>query len=309
LVDELRQLRRGRGIHATRPPSGISPTLRRVCGIDDDDSTAAVTRKLMLGLRREAERLPPDLRAAVIAGLALDGPETGLLLQRMDALADEVNRDSRTVRRRVDEGLRVLGELIEGERAGAADSGIGLDWYVEECETVVRLDRAGPEAFERRKIRTHSGVDHLDLFFTLPRVSDGAHDLEVDVVYGGRLALKEHETPSRFRMTLELASALEPGQDHEYAVIYRIPPGQRMAPRYVYTPKQRCDAFSLRVRFDTERPPDSVWRISEAFHRDVDDAVPGPDNLITPDRFGEVRVQFAGLLPGHGYGVAWSPTK
>src|SRR5205823_7552443 len=85
----------------------------------------------------------------------------------------------------------------------------------------------------------------------------------------------------------------------------RVPRDQLMRPHYVFTSPRRCDLFDLRVRFDPARLPDRVWRVSEAFHRDVDD--PGPsDDLLTVDSAGELHVEFHDVRPGFGYGARWS---
>jgi hypothetical protein len=74
---------------------------------------------------------------------------------------------------------------------------------------------------------------------------------------------------------------------------------------YAYTPTTRCDRFHLRVRFDPGRAPERIWRVADAFHRDLDErTVEGEP--VELDRCGDLRVDFDDLLPGYGYGIQWS---
>jgi hypothetical protein len=95
------------------------------------------------------------------------------------------------------------------------------------------------------------------------------------------------------------------GESHTYSVLTQLPPERLMQKHYAYTPYTPCDFFDLRVRFDRKNVPGRVWRVSEAFHRDLDERhVVG--ELLTVDPSGEVHLTFEGLVPGLGYGVQWA---
>jgi hypothetical protein len=59
------------------------------------------------------------------------------------------------------------------------------------------------------------------------------------------------------------------------------------------------------VRFDPERAPERIWRVAEAFHRDLDERVMDGEPLH-PDSCGDLQTSFEDLLPGYGYGIQWA---
>jgi hypothetical protein len=79
----------------------------------------------------------------------------------------------------------------------------------------------------------------------------------------------------------------------------------QMQPHYVCVPKHRCDMFDLRVRFDLEKMPEHIWRLVDAFQRDVDDPAPSGE-ILPPDAAGEVHTMFRQLTPGRAYGIRWT---
>ncbi len=44
-----------------------------------------------------------------------------------------------------------------------------------------------------------------------------------------------------------------------------------MRPYYVFTPVLRVDHFDLHVRFGPDKPPGRVFRVADAFDRDLDE--------------------------------------
>src|ERR1700677_365038 len=72
LADELRHLRRGRGVMAADLCERIGPKLRALAGIEAADSLEESRHRLILFLDGLAKVLPEDLSVAFGAGLALD---------------------------------------------------------------------------------------------------------------------------------------------------------------------------------------------------------------------------------------------
>jgi hypothetical protein len=141
--------------------------------------------------------------------------------------------------------------------------------------------------------------------FTMPPTSDDAvPEVDVEPVYGVTVNGVERIRRSRFVLRLGLPKPLAAGEEHEYAVITRPPTDQPMRQHLVYFPERRCDEFDLRVRFDQSRLPEQVWRMAEAFPRDVDEIRPS-DEILVPDLVGEVRVTFDHPRVGFGYGAQW----
>jgi hypothetical protein len=309
LTDELKRLRKGRGVHAPNIAARVGPGLRRLCGIRADDGPAAVRDRLTATLREHAGRLPVDLRMALLVQLGLHEvavqPQLG---ERLDWLAGQISRDARTARRRADLACERFAEVAAAlpvEPAGPPGDG----WYVEQFTALVLLDGSTPEVTEtRRVIATRDGIDELDTEFSLPRhPANGrpAHDLGAALLYGGRLVRSQRRSASHFGFSVVLPAALDAGQQHEYALRLRIPPGQPVRPHYVFIPHRRCDLFEMRLRFDPERIPRLLWRVAESPVRVIDDGEPSGE-LLRPDAAGEIHQIFPGPRQGFAYGVQWN---
>jgi hypothetical protein len=313
-LEELKTLRKGRGVLALKIGGQVGPALRAFCGIARAEASESVRAKVTDRLADLARTLPDDLELAVRAGLALHPQAQQLFLShRIQWLAEQLDRDERTARRRMDEGLHRLAEAAARHITAAHMPDEG--WYVEEFYAVLRLDLPCAEAIERRRIiAERDGIDHIDAMITLPREdadSTTSHDLHVEVVYGATLIRTEHISRSRFRFVLELPTVLRAGDRHEYALLFRVPPRQLMRTHYVLVSPRRCDLFDLRVRFDRARPPVAVWRAAGVFYVGLDDMQSGGE-MLTTDKAGEVHQQFRNLKPGFSYGILWKnppPTR
>jgi hypothetical protein len=227
------------------------------------------------------------------------------LQDRVGWLAARMKRDVRTARRRMDEAcVRLADALSTAASAGTGWRGPG--WHVHSFDAVVLLDGDHPVTIERRLIVAgRDGLDQIMLGWSLPVDADSGRDLDVRVLYGGVLADREQQTATRFKLALDLPFPLRIGERHEYSVMTQLPPDRLMRDHYAYTPYTPCDFFDLRVRFHRKRVPARLWRVSEAFHRDLDERHVEGEPLIA-DPCGEVRLQFDDLVPGYGYGIQWS---
>ncbi|HWM03902.1 MAG TPA: hypothetical protein VNP92_16325 [Actinophytocola sp.] len=308
LIDELKRLRKGRGVHSTNIAERTGPALRRLCGIGAQDSPAATRDRLALTLRDLAGRLPDDLRLALVAQLGLhDEASQPRLGERLEWLAERIARDARTARRRADQAFERLAEVADTLPTEPTEPGDG--WYVRRFSALVRLDGRTPEITETRTIvATRDGIDELDTEFSLPRHPADrrpTHDLGAAMLYGGRLVRKDRRSESHFEFTVELPLTLGVGQHHEYAMRLRVPSGQPVRPHYVFIPHRRCDLFEVRLRFDPLLVPRTLWRLTETPLRVVDDAQPSGE-LLQPDAAGEIHQIFTEPRQGFAYGVQWS---
>ena len=309
LLEELTTLRKGRGLNSVGIQREVGPTLRALCGIVSDDQQGTVRRKLGRQLDQWAGRLPPDLGLAARAALALH-PEAQqrFLTERTHWLAQRIDRDGRTARRRMDEALRLMADL-GGEQSFTAVGGEppAEEHYIAEHWALVRLDQPTLETHERRVVVSNvDGLEEVDTVLSLPRdplARPGAQQLHMEVLYGALLVDRIRETESRFRYKLRLPSPLKAGQSHEYSLLYRIPPKQFVRPHYVFVPHRRCDALTLRVRFGADRLPSDVRRVDYGFLRDLDDELVG--DKITLDSAGELYLRFSSLVTGMAYGARW----
>jgi hypothetical protein len=317
VVVEVKSLCRGRGLLAPDLDTRVGPLLAKLADLGGIPDGPARRSTLTSWLASRADSLPEDLRVVARVALGLDPRARHRFLgERLGWLAEDLGRDRRTVRRRADEALRLLAELALEHTATpaahvgatAADSAPTQGWYTESIEIVVRLDGPDPEILMKRRIvPVDDGIEQVTLAVSLPRPHPGTpagRDLSADVLFGGLLHRRERTSESHFRFVVLLPRRLRVRERHEIGLRLGIPPGQRMAPHFAFTPFGRCDELLLRVRFPATRPPTRVWLLQAVPPRTADDE---PDNLpvVQPDRAGEVQGRFTSLSPGLGYGFRW----
>jgi hypothetical protein len=306
LVNELKALRKGRGIFVSHIGKRVGAALRDVCDVTDADGPAVIRQKVARRLEVLAGALPADLRVAVMAAFGI-WPDARLPLyqDRVSWAANRLNRDPRTARRRIDDGIQQLAQLATVAEVPAPrcappvpDSPIG--WHTTELRITLALDRDRPEVLEQRRIiASRDGLTELDLAatFALPEEYVSHRERGVSVFYGGTLADRGAEP------ALALPMPLRRGQEHEFALHFRLPDGHRPRPHFACVPRHPCDLFDLRVRFGGEPPP-RIWSVRSAFPRDVEEPVSGEP--LSADPAGEIHLTFRGLTPGLAYGARWT---
>ena len=286
LVRELKSLRKGQGVHAGRIERRVGPAMRAACEIDGSDGPVTVRRKLTARLSELIQQLPADLRLACLVAFGIDSDaRQPLYQQRVLWVAVRMDRDERTVRRRVDDAINQLAELAatSGDRTGG--------WRTAELTVAVALDQDRPEVLEQRRIiAEQDGLRELELVAPIPLAEP-----DVQVLYGGTLVL----TDGGF--TLALPAPVSKEERHDVAVRFRLPTRQAMRPYLLCVPRRPCERFDLRVRFDQDREPPTVFALRGAPRED-----PLHDGHQHPvDRAGEIHVRFHQLTPGLAYGARW----
>ncbi|MFI9006775.1 hypothetical protein ACIGNX_06020 [Actinosynnema sp. NPDC053489] len=293
LVRELKSLRKGRGVLAGRIGDRVGPVLRATCGVTEGDAPGAIRRKVSARLAELAGRLPEDLRLATLAAFAIEpGARQPLYQERVYWAAVRLDRDPRTVRRRVDEAIDHLAELAAdapGDRPGDRSA----DWRTAELHAVLTLDRPHPEVIERHRVVADRD-DLRELPLTPPLPLDRA-GVEVGVLYGGTLL--DRPTP-----TLALPTPVAGGHAHDFAVRFHPPTADATRPYLVHVPQRPCDLLDLRVRFGPTAAPPEVWALHGT---DSHETTGGHRQHVDPA--GEVHVRFRHLIPGLAYGVRWEP--
>jgi hypothetical protein len=118
LIAELKILRKGRGVFVARIDERVGPALRALSGVADGASTAELRRGLAELLKRPAAELPEDLRVAALVALGLyPGARLPFYQERIRWLAEYLQRDERTARRRADQAIEQLAELASAPAA------------------------------------------------------------------------------------------------------------------------------------------------------------------------------------------------
>src|SRR5262249_33507520 len=109
---ELKTLRKGRGIYVPQIGDRVGPALREVCGVVVGDTAGEMRRKVASRLEEMGARLPEDLQVAGLAALAIHaGARLPFYQDRIRWVARYLDRDERTARRRVDDGIGQLAEM------------------------------------------------------------------------------------------------------------------------------------------------------------------------------------------------------
>jgi hypothetical protein len=204
------------------------------------------------------------------------------------------------------EGRLALREPPALAQSGPAGAPHG--WYVETFHALLRMDTPEPEAIEHRVIvAVQDGLTELPTSISVPRTpEDGGerHELHAELLYGGSLEQCEQPFESYFRHVIALAAPLRAGQRHEYQIRLRVPPGQPMSPHYAYVPFLRTEYFRLRVRFPRDDIPRTIQTLCGTPPAVIYEHAPA-GRVLSPDRFGEISVEFHHLEPGHAYGMRW----
>lgn len=304
VIAELKALRKGRGCYTNDIAERIGQTMREVCGVLPEDNAAETRRKVVNRLAELTKMLPTDLAAAVRAGLALtEDFRQQFYNARIDEAARLIDRDARTVRRRVDDGLVQLADLaVESMAESASDRprSSSTKWHTDRLSVYVTLDGPVPEVLEFREIVSDvDGLTELDLAVSL--ASDGTGDeLRTDVLSGGRLTRQEMQTHDRYGLFLTLPNALNRGDRHAILLRFRA----QLEPFYVCVLRHHCGRFDLHVHFSVDDPPRKVWLLDGAFQNDATHGGPG-DVVAEVDAVGEVHVDFTDLQPAFAYGLKW----
>ncbi len=182
---------------------------------------------------------------------------------------------------------------------------------------MLRLDTPTPESHERRRIvATRPGLTHVMAWMDMPKDPHEARPpgVRADVLYGGRLVRRPSQVGNRHEFVIELPAPLDQGAQHEYALILRVPEGERMRSHYIFTPEYQCNAFDLTVRFDLSHPPLWIRPVAGETVRTFDDTSRGSEQAgengseqVKPDGAGEVHLRFENPVMYLGYGLQWCP--
>lgn len=299
--DELLEIPRGRGMQAEDVADRIGPGLRAACGVTAADSPAVVRRKVGRRLVGLCDRLPVDLKISVLAGLGLHPHANHQFLQdRMAWAARQINRDHpRAAARRMRVAFRILAEQLDDAVQNPA---LHDGWHTWSLRALLRMDVDPPQLVEDRVIV--ASAEHLDEISIRLSAATPENPVLATALYGGEITDSERVTPSHHTFVLRLPRPLHAGEHHEYGARFTGVPRAVFRPFYVLTPLQPCERFTVRVRFGVDVPK-RIWRVNGIPARAIDDFEPA-DDVLEPDRLGEVTLEFAGLHQGLSYGMHWA---
>jgi hypothetical protein len=307
LGEELSQLRRGRGVMAENLPDRLGPVLYGMASIEPGGNDDEMRKRLVGFLENLAAGLPEDLQTAFAAALALrEDVRFRFLEERMQWLANWLQRDVRTARRRVDDAIRLVDAAVSLPARAAGDY---ENWHLARLRALLILDGAKPLAIEERTlVADRDDLAEIQVATSIPAprgTHPQGHRAELKVLYGGSLTGSSWPTETYLRYTIQLPQPLRRGQSHEFGISIATPPGQPFNPRYAIQPLRRCDEFDLRIRFGAAAQAPSVWRI-DGLPRGMVDDFADPDALLHPDTTGDIHMRYQHLKMGLVYGARWS---
>jgi hypothetical protein len=308
LAEEFRRLRRGRGLHATGLAERIGPLLTELLDPPADATDRELRRRLRVLVDQLTSGFPEDRREAVLSALAADERAANRLSDRTAKLAAESNYAERTVRRRIHEAFDELAAAAAVELTGRDREG---GWYLRRLDSLLRLDGPGPEVTEKRTIvaRRRDGLERIRTRFSVPSTAKRVlpeTDLQVSARYGAVITKLARKSDALFEMEIEFPEPLPFGQEHEYELVFRLPPSWPLEPYYAMVPMVDCDAFRLRVRFGLDRLPLSVVCLDGLEYQEFRGRL-APGRTVRLDSFGEAALSFERLVPRRMYGIEWLP--
>ncbi|OLZ43520.1 hypothetical protein BS329_39015 [Amycolatopsis coloradensis] len=232
-----------------------------------------------------AEQLPDDLRLAALAAFAICADaDQPLYKDRLRWTATRVDREPRTVRRRVDEAITMLADLAA---AGEKSAGRTANWHTAELNVAVVLSGQRPEVFEHHRVTAgQDGLRELDL-------PTSVSPDEATLFHGGTL------TTHHGGVRLTLPKPLSRGESHEFAMLFHP---RRLSGRLVYVPSRMCERFDLRIRFG--EAPEGVSKLDGVFQEDLAGRHHRGERCL-PNPADELHLRFGQLTPGLAYGARW----
>ena len=308
VLEELKALRRGRGLHGRDVGAQIGPLLSAVAGIREDMDLGQRRQRLIEKIEATMMYLPAELETSARAALGLH-PDARFrfLAERMTWLAHDLDRNERTAARRVDDALSLLAEHLvtaRDESTSPESEFAPVGWYVEYQQSTVMLHRDPVRLHEIRRIRcTRDGLDALTVSWSIPPVP--GHELQAEMVFGGDLH-KDTENSSSTYWTgqVTLPRPLQAGEVHTCELIVTTLPRQHFVPYFVLSPFRRCDEFVVRVKFAPEHRPEEIWRLDQVPFTLIHENQPVGDPLDL-DGAGEIVSRFLKLQSGFSYGLRW----
>jgi hypothetical protein len=314
MFGEFMKLRQGAGVRHGNLRQRLGPQLLHLCGISDQDPQTLIWRKVTRTIDHLIREYPAETKKILrtVLGMATEASHA-TLERRLGWLAVTLRWAPRTVRRRVDEALRMLAEDAVAEaRISAAAARLGYAVETLDVTVTIEDDRVAVVQRALRIRAVHESLEMIHCKMSMPSPPSGQSPdpvLDIDV-RGGRLVHYERRPGSEGDVivyTVEPHHSIAKGETYDFCVRVKVPSEQPMARHFVVTPGTAVGSVRIRVRFDPLNPPTGVWRVNHALHREID-GVPAEDLMLQLDQSSTVGVVLHDFDEASGLasGVAWS---
>jgi hypothetical protein len=312
LLDELKRLRKGRGVHHPSVSKHFGRALRAVCGITDPAAPPSVLRA---GLDQTIHDLLSDEPEALVVMRAAVGLEPEGRLEDFDTLEQRLAWAAsaklfvgpRTVRDRVDGALSLFAQSAAANASRLTRAGEDPGFVLDDFRVQLPFFGERPVVVEERKIRSaRDGLSIVRLRRGVRPTPEGnvhGRPFEIRIREGGRL-LGVERRPGYLAYSVKLDKRLALGEVHKLVVELAPSADQPMASHYVVQPIMSFESFTVVARFDLRKLPERVWRVNGVPQGEIGIFRPD-DELLVPDAEGKVETTFLGLHDGRSYGIAW----
>jgi len=274
--------------------------LRTILDVDDTTREDEARTRLVSLLRGEASALPDDLCALVEASFGISDSRP-LLHDRLLAVGEVLQRDERTLRRRLSESDELLADRMAlrfGARQGLTIP--GWHWSSYRLEVDVADDR--PSFLSTRTlVPSIAGLSSFEEIVSIPQVGD-SESLGVEAVAGCTYLGRDPLSGSSWRLLFALPRALAAGEPHETVVRFTWPGRDWIQPVAAFVPMRRVERFEISVDFGQPRSCTKAWILDGVLPTSFADPPVAQD--LVPDEVAEAR--FNDLVIGHAYGIAWT---
>ncbi|MCE6998413.1 hypothetical protein LZG04_26960 [Saccharothrix sp. S26] len=298
---ELRAMRRGLGIYDPRLSARMGSMAKRVFAVAPADSITTVRWKVIGGFEKAMIRLPAHERDVLAAAFNYNARNVAYR-HRVESYGETCGVGERTARRWADRSTAVLAQALLDTGTPAVRGG----WWTDHLAMTMVLDRPRVELLEVRRVVATDDVSELHLPFHVTGLSADqlVQHASFEVFYGGSLRILGPESSARMGLTMKLPRTLHAGEEHEYAMLVRLPAGHAPAPHFVCVPRHPCTKAELRVRFPHDAVPYGLTRVADVHQQDVDDPVVA-GTAVEVNAASEVHVEFVHPVPGLASGLRW----
>lgn len=293
-------MRKGRGIARPGLLAALGPSLRSVLDITADTAEEEARTRFLTLINGETANLPNDLALLVQAAFGITSSHA-LLNERLADVGHLLQRDARTLRRRLAEADELLADKIMlrfAPRHGLARP--GWHWVSYRMEVDVSDDR--PVFVSTRTLV--SALDDLTEFgeiVSVPVTGD-ADSLRVEGLSGCTYIGCDPLSGTSWRLRFQLPRPLAAGETHDTVVRFTWPGRESIQPIIAFVPMRPVERYEVKISFGTPRSCADAWVVDGMLPTSMADP-PLDDMLVSDD---EVEVAFDDLMLGHAYGVAWT---
>ena len=304
LAREISALHRGRGLRDPRLSDRVGPTIRAALHVDDAAPDFEVRDRVVAALRSAARTLPGDIQRAFLLASALES-DRPTLAERLDEAAAALDRDPRTVRRRLAQADSAVALVLE--RGARQQPAMEDAWYIESMSS--HVDISEDEARTRATkviVPTQGGLRRISERISLPNAPRDLapqHHPRIAITAGGHLAQVRHQG-SVWSYDIDLDNPLAVGIQQEIIPQIDLPLRSMLAPVLIMVPIRPCRHFDLTIEFGTPANAESVWLVDGEYPTALADE-PNADTLVEIPASGSLTARFSGLRAGLAYGLRW----